>query len=440
MLSDSNRANSVDLSIAPPTSDAAPADSESTFDVESGAAPHGADVGQEPGNATWRVELMPGFLSRGPDGSLPLPRALFFYGLALPFCVVNNLVAIQGCVGALGGPAVADPITAAGAGYFMGQIYIPGLLFMTQTSQSGLFAHLLDNTTVDPRVTKIVRKIRKKMWTLHTALNILCTSFVWSLYAFLSDPSAWTVWRTAAVVIYPVTWGLLVQCGAGFTFMPALESALAATRVKLRDLHDYAAKTTPDNLATDEHHDRLVFLVRSLAEYDLPLVSKIASPHIVSHTLGIASAAAFWVYSTIVLAKDGQLAFAVAPGLLAILAVYYTCMMPSNGTRLTDICTEVYTKLEQVPLRMTKAVDYERDTDARAAFVSAASVSAMEPITTARLGALLTYMAACNGRQGMGFTLNLGGRFLIRTSTLYQVAGAASSLLLLLAPFLFGFA
>ena len=146
------------------------------------------------------------------------------------------------------------------------------------------------------------------------------------------------------------------------------------------------------------------------------------------------------MYSTIVLAKDGQLAFAVAPGLLAILAVCYTCMMPSNGTRLTDICTEVYTKLEQVPLRMTKAVDYERDTDARAAFVGAASVSAMEPITTARLGALLTYMAACNGRQGMGFTLNLGGRFLIRTSTLYQVAGAASSLLLLLAPFLFGFA
>jgi hypothetical protein len=444
MLSKSNRANSADLSIAVPTSDAAPhardLTTEPTFDVEStGAAPHGADAGQEPGTAAWR-ELVPGWLSRRPDGSLPLPRALFFYGLALPFCVVSMLVAAHSCFGALGDTAVVNPLTGGAAGFYIFLNYIPGLLFVTQTSQSGLFAQLLDETTVDPRVAKIARKVRKKTWTVGAAFNILSTTFVWSLYAFLSDPSARTVWRTAAVVLFPATWGLLVQYGNELTFQPAMEVALATARWKLRDLHDLAAKTTPANLATDEHHDRLVFLMRSLAEYDLPLVSKIASPGLVSDTLGIASATVVWLYATIVLVNDGQLAFAVAPGICTIWTAHLTCMLPAKGTRLTDICTEVCAKLEQVPLRTTRAVDYERDTGARAALAGATSVGAAEPETTARLGALLAYMAACNGRQGMGFTLNLGGRYLIHTSTLYQVAGAASSLLLLLAPFLFGFA
>ena len=180
--------------------------------------------------------------------------------------------------------------------------------------------------------------------------------------------------------------------------------------------------------------------MRSLAEYDLPLVSRIVSPHLVSQTLGLASSAVFWVYSTIVLIMDGRAAFAVAPGLVSVIVVYYVCMTPARGTRLTDICTEVRAKLEQVPLRTTKAVDYRRDAGVRAALAAAASVGPVEDVTATRLGALLGYMAACNARQGMGFTLNLGGRFLIRTSTLYQVAGAASSLVLLLAPFLFGFA
>jgi hypothetical protein len=252
MLSDSNRTKSEDLSIVAPSV----ADSEMSFDVELGADRRSADVRQEPGTAAWR-ELMPGWLSRRSDGSLPLLRTLFFYGLALPLCVTSITFGVsQGIFEPLGGTAAQGPLTVAAAGYMVGSNYLTGLILLPQTSRDGLFSQLLDDTAIDPRVMKTVQKIHKWAWVQASAVNVLVHAFAWSVYFFLTEPSARTPWITAAVVSSPAAWALLVQYGGEFSHGRAAYVALATVRYKLRDLHELAAETTPATLATDEHHDR----------------------------------------------------------------------------------------------------------------------------------------------------------------------------------------
>jgi hypothetical protein len=90
---------------------------------------------------------------------------------------------------------------------------------------------------------------------------------------------------------------------------------------------------------------------------------------------------------------------------------------------LTDICTEVHQLLKQAPHRSTKAVDSNHDAEGgRGSLAGAAAARGAEAGTFAGAGQrefAVEYMESCNGGQGMGFCVRLGGGVLLRTSALH---------------------
>ena len=377
--SSSGREGEVDLEIGLPDIHAFEAEPPQSLDAQSKITVE-----------SWR-DLAHGLIQRDQKGRFHWPQVLIVYG-ALVFCVF---------VGSFGLYAATDfldsrmqLLTSLSFGWFyVMYCIVPALCVLKHTKPNGLYSKLLEGPPLDSRMTKTVQKLRKRTMRDAVPFSILITALTVGLYFFKCAPSSRTVERTAAVVAAPASFiAIHTYCGH-LVSAQIVEIALGTVRWKLRDLQQLAATATHMSLASDEKHGKLVELMRSLAEIDLPLLSRITSPILlarVAANVGLFVAGVGWC-TTFAAGPEKNFSIAVGAAVFALLIIYYIALLPSLCTRLSDMCMDVETKLKQVAIRSTWSIDVDRDEAMRATLANAAVVGAMDQT---RLHDLIAYLAA----------------------------------------------